>query len=110
MAAETSIPVSADALAHSQRVSAFLHARIQEQGGWVPFSQWMHEVLYAPGLGYYAAGSVKLAQANTLSGDFVTAPQLTPLFGYTLARQVVEVLQQANSTDILEFGAGSGGG
>ena len=108
MAAETSIPVSADALVHSQRVSAFLHARIQEQGGWVPFSQWMHEVLYAPGLGYYAAGSVKLAQANTLSGDFVTAPQLTPLFGYTLARQVVEVLQQANSTDILEFGAGSG--
>lgn len=108
MPAETSIPVSADALAHSQRVSAFLHARIQEQGGWVPFSQWMHEVLYAPGLGYYAAGSVKLAQANTLSGDFVTAPQLTPLFGYTLARQVVEVLQQANSTDILEFGAGSG--
>ena len=108
MAAETSIPVSADALAHSQRVSAFLHARIQEQGGWVPFSQWMHEVLYAPGLGYYAAGSVKLAQANTLSGDFVTAPQLTPLFGYTLARQVAEVLQQVNSTDILEFGAGSG--
>ena len=108
MSAETSIPVSADALAHSQRVSAFLHARIQEQGGWVPFSQWMHEVLYAPGLGYYAAGSVKLAQANTLSGDFVTAPQLTPLFGYTLARQVVEVLQQANSTDIFEFGAGSG--
>ena len=108
MAAETSIPVSVDALAHSQRVSAFLHARIQEQGGWMPFSQWMHEVLYAPGLGYYAAGSVKLAQANTLSGDFVTAPQLTPLFGYALARQVIEVLQQANSTDILEFGAGSG--
>ena len=74
----------------------------------MPFSQWMHEVLYAPGLGYYAAGSVKLAQANTLSGDFVTAPQLTPLFGYALARQVIEVLQQANSTDILEFGAGSG--
>ncbi len=108
MSAETSIPVSADALAHSQRVSAFLHARIQEQGGWMPFSQWMHEVLYAPGLGYYAAGSVKLAQANTLTGDFVTAPQLTPLFGYALARQVIEVLQQANSTDILEFGAGSG--
>jgi len=108
VAAETSIPVSADALAQSQRVSAFFCAQIQEQGGWMPFSQWMHEVLYAPGLGYYAAGSVKLAQANTLSGDFVTAPQLTPLFGYTLARQVVEVLQQANSTDILEFGAGSG--
>ena len=141
MPAETSIPVSADALAHSQRVSAFLRAQIQEQGGWLPFSQWMHHVLYAPGLGYYAAGSVKLAEATmatlpyetqsdaprsnsnsnsnsssnsnsnsrgAISGDFVTAPQLTPLFGYTLAGQVLEVLQQADSTDILEFGAGSG--
>ena len=142
MPAETSIPVSADALAHSQRVSAFLRAQLQQQGGWLPFSQWMHHVLYAPGLGYYAAGSVKLAEAvmasqprdsqsdahdgnsysntnnsnnsNTsnsrgaISGDFVTAPQLTPLFGYTLARQVLEVLQQADATDILEFGAGSG--
>jgi SAM-dependent MidA family methyltransferase len=136
--AETSIPVSADALAHSQRVSAFLHAQILEQGGWIPFSQWMHHVLYAPGLGYYAAGSVKLAEASlvsqpresksdahdstnsnsnsnstnnprgALSGDFVTAPQLTPLFGHTLARQVLEVLQQSASADILEFGAGSG--
>jgi hypothetical protein len=61
--AETSIPVSADALAHSQRVSAFLRAQLQQQGGWLPFSQWMHHVLYAPGLGYYAAGSVKLAEA-----------------------------------------------
>ena len=109
MPAETSLPVSADALAHSQRVSAFLHARIQEQGGWMPFSQWMQQVLYAPGLGYYAAGSVKLADISaTVSGDFVTAPQLTPLFGHTLARQVFEVLQQAGSADILEFGAGSG--
>ncbi len=137
MPAETSIPVSADALAHSQRVSAFLRAQIQQQGGWLPFSQWMHHVLYAPGLGYYAAGSVKLAEATmawqpgesqsdahgssnsnnsnsnsshrgALSGDFVTAPQLTPLFGHTLARQALEVLQQADSTNILEFGAGSG--
>jgi SAM-dependent MidA family methyltransferase len=148
---ETSISVSADALAHSQRVSAFLRAQIQEQGGWIPFSQWMHHALYAPGLGYYAAGSVKLAEAamasprresqsdasnssnssngnsnssnshsnsnsnssdsnqrSALSGDFVTAPQLTPLFGHTLARQVLEVLQQSASADILEFGAGSG--
>ena len=109
MPAETSIPVSADALAHSQRVSAFLRAQIQEQGGWMPFSQWMHHALYAPGLGYYAAGSVKLAEATVAnSGDFVTAPQLTPLFGHTLARQVLEVLQQSASADILEFGAGSG--
>ena len=102
MPAESSIPVSADALAHSQRASAFLRAQIQGQGGWMPFSQWMHHVLYAPGLGYYAAGSVKLAEATmSISGDFVTAPQLTPLFGHTLARQVLEVLQQSASADIL---------
>ena len=85
MQAEPSISVSADAMAHSQRVSAFLHQRIAEAGGWLPFSDWMHQVLYAPGLGYYAAGNTKLADAQTntttqLSGDFVTAPQLTPLF------------------------------
>lgn len=113
MAAETSIPVSADALAHSQQVSAFLRAQIEQAGGWIPFSAWMHHALYAPGLGYYSAGSVKLAQVESsnprqLSGDFVTAPQLTPLFGYTLANQIAEILRQSESLDILEFGAGSG--
>lgn len=113
MPTETSIPVSAEALAHSQRVSAFLHQRIQQAGGWLPFSTWMHHVLYAPGLGYYAAGNTKLAEAQqtgatALSGDFVTAPQLTPLFGYTLARQVAEVLRETQTLDVLEFGAGSG--
>ena len=113
MPTETSIPVSAEALTHSQRVSAFLHEQIQQAGGWIPFSQWMHHVLYAPGLGYYAAGSTKLAEpyasgVTPLSGDFVTAPQLTPLFGQTLAKQVAEVLTLSQSTDVLEFGAGSG--
>jgi SAM-dependent MidA family methyltransferase len=90
----------------------------------------MHQVLYAPGLGYYSAGSVKFAQTvatspsseeegaksgvgrfNTpalLTGDFVTAPQLTPLFGHTLARQALEVLRQADSNCLIEFGAGTG--
>jgi SAM-dependent MidA family methyltransferase len=100
-------------MAHSQRVSAFLHQQIAKAGGWIPFSEWMHHVLYAPGLGYYAAGNTKLAdtQANAtthLSGDFVTAPQLTPLFGQTLARQIAEVLKQTNTAHVLEFGAGSG--
>ena len=100
-------------MAHSQSVSAFLHQQIAKAGGWIPFSEWMHHVLYAPGLGYYAAGNTKLAdtQANVaahLSGDFVTAPQLTPLFGQTLARQIAEVLKQTNTTQVLEFGAGSG--
>ncbi|MBZ1350230.1 SAM-dependent methyltransferase [Alcaligenaceae bacterium LF4-65] len=100
-------------MAHSQRVSAFLHQQIAKAGGWIPFSEWMHHVLYAPGLGYYAAGNTKLAdsQANAtthLSGDFVTAPQLTPLFGQTLTRQIAEVLKQTNTAHVLEFGAGSG--
>jgi len=110
---ETSIPVSADALTHSQRVSVFLHKQIQQAGGWLPFSRWMHHVLYAPGLGYYAAGNTKLAEpqrnsAALLSGDFVTAPQLTPLFGQTIAKQVAEILRLTDTLDVLEFGAGSG--
>lgn len=113
MPAETSIPVSADALAHSQRVSAFLRARLEQAGGWISFSDWMHDALYAPGLGYYAAGSIKFADPalddpKQLKGDFVTAPQLTPLFGWTLANQVAEILRQSDSLNILEFGAGSG--
>ncbi len=100
-------------MAHSQRVSAFLHQQIAQAGGWIPFSEWMHHVLYAPGLGYYAAGNTKLAdtQANAttqLSGDFVTAPQLTPLFAQTIAKQIAEVLKQTNTARVLEFGAGSG--
>ena len=113
MPAENSIPVSADALAHSQRVSAFLRVQIEQAGGWLPFSRWMHDVLYAPGLGYYAAGNTKFAEPaqdnpKQLSGDFITAPQLTPLFGLTLANQIAEVLRQSDSLEILEFGAGSG--
>lgn len=117
VAANQAISVSADALSHTQRVSAFLHLQIQQAGGWLPFSAWMHHTLYAPGLGYYAAGNAKLAEApstststsaTTLSGDFITAPQLTPLFGHTLARQVSEILRQTNTLEVLEFGAGSG--
>ena len=113
MPAENSIPVSADALAHSQQVSAFLRTQIEQAGGWLPFSSWMHGALYAPGLGYYAAGNTKFAEPNQdnpkqLAGDFVTAPQLTPLFGLTLANQIAEILRQSDSLEILEFGAGSG--
>lgn len=110
---ENSIPVSAEALAHSQRLSAFLRLRLELAGGWMPFSEWMHHALYAPGLGYYAAGTTKFADPTQddpkqLAGDFVTAPQLTPLFGHTLARQITEILAQSESLDVLEFGAGSG--
>ena len=75
----------------------------------MPFDRWMDEALYAPGLGYYAAGSAKLAEGGRRpSGDFVTAPELTPLFAQTLARQVAEVLEACGGLEVLEFGAGTG--
>ena len=94
---------SPDALAHCQRVVAHLRSMIQEAGGWVPFAQFMEAALYAPGLGYYAAGATKLGAA----GDFVTAPEMTPLFGRTLAYAIAPVLSET-SGDVLELGAGSG--
>jgi SAM-dependent MidA family methyltransferase len=98
------LPVpSADALAHSQRVAAHLRSLIAAAGGWVPFSRYMEAALYAPGLGYYAAGAAKFGAA----GDFVTAPELTPLFGRTLAHAIAPVLA-ATDGEVLELGAGSG--
>jgi SAM-dependent MidA family methyltransferase len=100
---------SPDALAHSQRVTAHLQSLIRHAGGWIPFAQFMEAALYAPGLGYYAAGAMKFGAA----GDFVTAPELTPLFGRTLAHAIAPVLRDSPDGDktggeILELGAGSG--
>jgi SAM-dependent MidA family methyltransferase len=100
---------SPDALAHSQRVAAHLRSLIQVAGGWISFAQFMQAALYAPGLGYYAAGTMKFGAA----GDFVTAPELTPLFGRTLAHAIAPVLTEPPVGDktkgeVLELGAGSG--
>ena len=67
------------------------------------FARYMELALYAPGLGYYSAGARKLGKA----GDFVTAPEISPLYGQTLSRQVHQVMQ-AGFDDVLEVGAGSG--
>jgi SAM-dependent MidA family methyltransferase len=100
----TSLPSpSADALAHSQQLSELIRDDIAAQGGWIPFSRFMELALYAPGLGYYTAGARKFGEA----GDFITAPELSALFGRTVARQLVEVMQ-ASTPHILELGAGSG--
>lgn len=90
------------ALAISQALVCQLMTEIR-QTGWMSFSRYMEKVLYEPGYGYYAAGSVKFGRA----GDFVTAPELTPLFGRTLTCQVAEVLSQTGGM-VLEAGAGSG--
>jgi len=94
---------SPDALAHSERLSQLIHHDIASQGGWIPFSRFMELALYAPSLGYYTAGARKFGDA----GDFITAPELSTLFGRTLAKQLVAVMQ-ASTPHILELGAGSG--
>ncbi len=90
--------------AHSARVAAHLRGLIGSAGGWLPFSRFMQEALYAPGLGYYSAGARKFGA----EGDFVTAPELTPVFARCLATQVAEVLDETGGGCVLEAGAGSG--
>src|SRR5574340_314495 len=79
------------------------HCDAEAKCGWISFARYMELALYAPGLGYYTAGAHKFGAA----GDFVTAPQLSPLFGRTLARQVAQIMA-ASAPHILELGAGSG--
>ncbi len=102
---ESGLPLpDADSAAHSRRVIDHVHKVIEESGGSLSFAEYMQEVLYAPALGYYCAGSTKLGP----DGDFVTAPEISPLFGYVLARQAAFVLDQLGGGDLLEPGAGSG--
>ncbi len=89
-----------------------IETAIQANGGWLPFDRFMELALYAPGLGYYANDLRKFGlfpSKDVASGsDFVTAPELTPLFGQTLAKQIAQALQHSQTTEIWEFGAGSG--
>jgi len=88
----------------STQLVAHLRDEIDSAGGFLPFRRYMELALYAPGLGYYAAGSHKLGAG----GDFTTAPETSPLFARCLARQVDEVLRRLGAGDVLEFGAGTG--
>ncbi len=86
---------------------------IAARGGWIGFDEFMATALYQPGLGYYARSAPKfglMAPGHTQlsGGDFVTAPELSPLFGWTLARQVAQALEATATHTIWEFGAGTG--
>jgi SAM-dependent MidA family methyltransferase len=92
-----------EARALHARLETAISAEITAAGGWIAFARYMQLALYAPGLGYYSAGSTKLGHA----GDFVTAPEISALFARCLARQVAQTLE-AGVRDVIEFGAGSG--
>src|SRR5690348_10807482 len=99
-AASSMLPaLTGDEERHALAVRDALQERISAQRGWISFDEYLRLVLYAPGLGYYSAGSVKLGR----EGDFVTAPELSSLFGRALARQCAEVLQVSGG-GVLELG------
>src|SRR5690606_9824826 len=102
--------LDADSRAHTEHAAHAIRQALAEAYGWLAFDRYMELALYAPGIGYYAAGSHKLATDKDLArnSDFITAPQLTPLFARTLAGPVAATLQAAGSTTVLEFGAGTG--
>jgi SAM-dependent MidA family methyltransferase len=94
---------SLEAQKHSQQLIELIQQNIEQAGGWIDFAQYMQSALYATGLGYYSAGSQKFGAG----GDFVTAPEISPLFAQTLANQIAQVLQITGG-NILELGAGTG--
>ena len=87
-----------------QAIHNAIGEQIVKEGGAVDFERFMSLALYAPGLGYYVNGAQKFG----VGGDFITAPELSPLFGQSLANQIAEVFQSLPQPFLLEFGAGSG--
>ena len=96
--------LSPDESAHSEQLVQRIRDAIEAAGGWISFEHFMEMALYEPGLGYYSAGATKLGS----EGDFVTAPEISPLFSRCLANQCVQVLDTVSGGHILELGAGSG--
>ena len=105
MQALTELPaLGAGERAHVERMHALIRAEVEARGGAIPFSRYMEIALHAPRLGYYRAGGWTFGAR----GDFVTAPEISPLFGRTVARQVEQVLSLTGARDVIEIGAGTG--
>ena len=110
---------SPEATSQSQQLAKLIEQKICDSNGWIDFATFMHMALYTPRLGYYSGGAKKFADVKTGAGDFVTAPEISPLFAQSMARQVAQVLAAINDqtvakkpnsalADILEIGAGTG--
>lgn len=100
----SSLPIpNPESLALSQQLAHLIQQKIKNNSGWISFADFMHMALYTPGLGYYGGGAHKFGQA----GDFVTAPEISPLFARTLANQAAQVLNITKG-NLLELGAGTG--
>ncbi|GAA7759370.1 MAG: SAM-dependent methyltransferase [Burkholderiaceae bacterium] len=103
-----SLPLpSADALDASAALSICIAGAIDAAGGWIGFDRFMSLALYAPRLGYYSGGAAKFGRDVNDGSDFITAPELTPFFARTLARQFAPLVRM-NLPRVMEFGAGTG--
>ena len=98
---------NAQAQDQSQQLMRLIQQKISQAGGWIDFATYMQMALYSPSLGYYSGGAKKFADIQKGGGDFVTAPQISPLFARTLAMQAAQVLAETEG-DVLELGAGTG--
>ena len=113
-----SLPIpNAQSQALSQQLADLIQQKIKDNNGWIDFSTFMQMALYTPGLGYYSGGAQKFGDSLKGGGDFVTAPEISPLFAQTLARQYAQLhaacmLAAGDANDftsnILELGAGTG--
>lgn len=95
---------SLEAIEHSLRLQKLIIEQINNAGGILSFAEFMRLALYAPGLGYYSAGAQKFGAA----GDFVTAPEISTLFGKAIAKQCQEIFFITKENVLFELGAGSG--
>ena len=100
--------MTTEAKSLTRALQALVEESIRRAGGWLPFDRFMAVALYAPGLGYYTGNSRQFGRMPSSGSDFVTAPEMSPLFGRALAAQVLDALDATGTDEVWEFGAGSG--